>query len=494
MSKARDFADIAGAVSNGKIASTDVNVSFENINDTGTEGTKVATGTTGQRGSTTGQWRYNTTTGYFEGRGASTFSTLEPTPTVGSVDVSEVDSQAGGNVTIVVTGSNFSSGGTITFLGNAGANFDASTTTYNSVTQVTAVAPKSSFLNAQEPYKVKFTSASGVAGTSGSGLISVDTSPTWSTTSGQIGGTIYEDETFSTTVSATDADGDTITYSLQSGSLPAGSSLNSSTGVINSTNLTAISSDTTSSFTLRATANSKTVDRAFNIVVKDSGIMGSAEAYFDPMNSKSWSGSGTTLTNIGTNSSGNTTNLSLNNQSVATAGGITYIDYNHGNTSNIPTFTLGGINGNWQNYTIAFFGKVLTNSVDGVMFHYGNFTTGQAIGANYSTNNNTMNHYNYSNDYTTPGLVLNTWQFYVLRKVSGNKQVWINNDEKTATSSTQNSTSLPSNATTYYGSRGGSSPYDNGSTDMGMLACWTTAISNTDIATIWNRFKGDYGL
>ena len=478
MTKARDIADFK----------------FENIVDTGTEGTKVASGTTAQRGSTTGQWRYNTTTGYFEGRGASTFSTLEPTPTVGSVDVSEVDSQAGGNVTIVVTGSNFSSGGTITFLGNAGANFDASTTTYNSETQVTAVAPKSSFLNAQEPYKVKFTSASGVAGASGSGLISVDTSPTWSTTSGQIGGTIYEDEIFSTTVSATDADGDTVSYSIQSGSLPSGSSLNTTTGVISSSNLGAVSSDTTSNFTLRATAGSKTVDRAFNIVIKDSGIMGSAEAYFDPMNTKSWSGSGTTLTNLGTNSSGNTTNLSLNNQSVATAGGITYIDYNHGNTSNIPSFTLGGISGNHQNYTLAFFGKVLTNSVDGVMFHYGNFTTGQAIGANYSTNNNTMNHYNYSNDYTTPGLVLNTWQFYVLRKVSGNKQVWINNDEKTATSSTQNSTSLPSNGTAYYGSRGGSSPYDNGSTDMGMLAFWTTAISNTDIATIWNRFKGDYGL
>jgi len=42
MTKARDLADIAGAVSNGKIASDDVNVSFENISDTGTEGTKVA--------------------------------------------------------------------------------------------------------------------------------------------------------------------------------------------------------------------------------------------------------------------------------------------------------------------------------------------------------------------------------------------------------------------------------------------------------------------
>ena len=60
---------------------------FNNISDEGTEGTKVATGTTAQRGSTTGQWRYNTTTGFFEGRNASTFSTLEPTPTVISSNV-----------------------------------------------------------------------------------------------------------------------------------------------------------------------------------------------------------------------------------------------------------------------------------------------------------------------------------------------------------------------------------------------------------------------
>ena len=83
-------------------------VSFENINDTGTEGTKVASGTTAQRCATTGQWRYNTTTGYFEGRNAAgNFSTLEPTPTITGVDVTEVDSQAGGNQTIVVTGTNF---------------------------------------------------------------------------------------------------------------------------------------------------------------------------------------------------------------------------------------------------------------------------------------------------------------------------------------------------------------------------------------------------
>ena len=106
-----------------------------NIVDAGTEGTRVATGTTAQRGSTTGQWRYNTTTGYFEGRNnAGAFSTLEPTPTITSVDDTEVDSGAGGNQTIVVTGTNFSAGGTISFVGSS-AEFNAATTTYNSTTQ-----------------------------------------------------------------------------------------------------------------------------------------------------------------------------------------------------------------------------------------------------------------------------------------------------------------------------------------------------------------------
>ena len=91
MTKARDIADFK----------------FENIVDTGNEGTKIASGTTGQRGSTTGQWRFNSTTGFFEGKGATDFLTLEPTPTVTSVDVTEVESGAGGNQTFVITGTNF---------------------------------------------------------------------------------------------------------------------------------------------------------------------------------------------------------------------------------------------------------------------------------------------------------------------------------------------------------------------------------------------------
>ena len=252
MTKARDIADFK----------------FENIVDTGTEGTKVASGTTAQRGSTTGQWRYNTTTGFFEGRNATgSFSTLEPIPTVTSVDVTEVDSQAGGNQTVVVTGTNFSSGGTIAFVGST-AEFNASTTTLNSATQVTAVAPKASFLNAQEPYKVRFTSSSGLTGTTATGVINVDTAPSWNTSAGTVA-TISDQATGThATLSATDADGDTITYSETGGTniTGAGLSLNSSTGVI-SGDPTDVNSSTTVSFTGRATAGSKTADRSFNIII-----------------------------------------------------------------------------------------------------------------------------------------------------------------------------------------------------------------------------------
>jgi len=263
MTKARSIANLL-STANGKIAGTNLDVSFENISDTGTEGTKVASGTTAQRGSTTGQWRYNSTTNFFEGRNNNgDFQSLEPSPTVTSVDVTEVDSQAGGNQTIVVSGTNFSSGGTIAFVGSS-AEFNATTTTFNNVTQVTAVAPKASFLNAQEPYKVKFTSATGLSETSVTGLINVDTSPTWTTNAGSLGSIVQTATGNHFTVSASDTDGDTIAYSLQSGSL-AGLSLNSSTGVI-SGDPTDVSNDTTNNFTLRATANTKTVDRAFSYI------------------------------------------------------------------------------------------------------------------------------------------------------------------------------------------------------------------------------------
>jgi hypothetical protein len=142
----------------------DLGTGFVNISDTGTEGTKVATGTTAQRGSTAGQLRFNTTTGLAEYYTGTAFKSIDSTTnSFKSLDVTEVDSQAGGNQTIVITGSGFNSGATVTFVGNSGTDFNASTVTVDSDTQITAVAPKSSFLNAQEPYGVRVTNVSGLS-------------------------------------------------------------------------------------------------------------------------------------------------------------------------------------------------------------------------------------------------------------------------------------------------------------------------------------------
>jgi hypothetical protein len=147
--------------------------------------------------------------------------------------------------------------------------------TVDSVSQITAVAPKASFLNAQEPYGVKVENTSGLSATLAS-QINVDTSPSWQTASGNLG-SVEEGASANFTVSATDPDGDTVSYSETTSVLSgAGFSLNSSTGAITGT-ASAVTGDTTDTFTLRATANSKTADRQFNIIRTELLLDGSTQ-------------------------------------------------------------------------------------------------------------------------------------------------------------------------------------------------------------------------
>src|SRR6056300_36516 len=237
-----------------------------NIVDAGTEGTRVATGTTAQRGSTTGQYRYNTTTGYFEGYNGTSFVALAPTPTISSVSPDNVESAGGGTVDFTIQGSNFDTGTTVTFTANDGTTFNADSVTLNSSIELVATATESNFSNALEPYDVTITANSGLQATK-EDAINIDNTPTWSTASGTLA-TINDNATGThTTVSATDVDGDTIVYSETTSVLSgAGLTLNSSSGAI-SGDPTDVDASTTNTFTLRATANSKTADRSFNIIV-----------------------------------------------------------------------------------------------------------------------------------------------------------------------------------------------------------------------------------
>ena len=131
---------------------------------------------------------------------------------------------------------------------------------------------RNSFVNAQEPYDVQVTNTSGLSSVLAD-QVNVDSNPTWNTSAGTIA-TIREDATGThATLSASDAEGDTITYSISSGSLPGGLSLNSSTGAITG-DPTDVSASTTSTFNARATANSKTADRTFAIVVNPTNYFG----------------------------------------------------------------------------------------------------------------------------------------------------------------------------------------------------------------------------
>ncbi len=318
----------------------DLGTGFVNISDSGTEGTKVASGTTAQRGSTAGQFRYNTTTGKFEGRGASDFIALEPTPTVSGVDVTEVDSSAGGTQTFVISGTNFSSGGTITFVGSDGTEVTANSTTFNSTTQVTAVEDKATFVNAKEPWKIKFTSSGGNSGQS-TGLIYQDQNPSWSTAAGNLGSFLENSSVGTIQLTATDPDSDTINYSIQSGTLPTGLGLNASTGAITGTT-PSVSGDTTSSFTIRATANSKTVDRSFNIITKNVNV---DQLLFDATNIDSGS-----LTDVYTsNTDGASVGLKFNNGNAISVNTAVQLSRINGVTDGTGTLANGAMLPNHSN-------------------------------------------------------------------------------------------------------------------------------------------------
>ena len=292
-----------------------------NFSDSGTEGTKVASGTTAQRGSTTGQFRYNTTTNKFEGRNnTGSFVTLEVTPTVSSVDVTEVESAAGGNQTFVITGTNFSSGDIASFIGSDASTFNASSTTVDSSTQITAVAPKNSFANSKEPYDIKITSSGGLSGVL-ENQINVDNAPTFTTSAGSLGNIAIDETGNHFTIAATDPEGDSVTFSLQSGSLPTGTSI-SSAGVISGT---VGGSASTYSFTIRATAGSKTADRAFTFITTNNPIVQTNLNY--DWRAADYSGSAGTIssgTNVGSCFGSRVNNSVFSGNTVTSYGNITY--------------------------------------------------------------------------------------------------------------------------------------------------------------------------
>ena len=238
----------------------------KNIVHGGVEAMIVPKGTTAERpgAPVEGELRYNTDLGFLEQYNAAGWAGIDAPPTVSSVSGTineDTDS------VITVNGSNFKSGSSVVIQGSAVSGTDRTlSTTFINSGQLTANTNAASvnYVGGQQ-FNIKVINPSGLSAVLEPGGV-VDRDPVWSTASGVIATVPDGARTgFSTQVVANDPDGEGVTYSLLSGSLPTGCSLNTSNGTI-SGNISAVG-PAQFNFTIRASANGQSEDRAFRIDV-----------------------------------------------------------------------------------------------------------------------------------------------------------------------------------------------------------------------------------
>lgn len=208
----------------------------------------------------TGQPYFNGETARLElyTSGGSWENIVQEVPGVSSISGSYLESQSSNTITIY--GTNFVSGAVAYAIGTNAIQVAATSTTFNSLVQLTAIF--SGLSPEHEPYDIKVQNPSNLFGLLPDALY-INNSPVWTTLAGSLG-SFNEQVSVSVSAIATDSDS-TITYSLANGSsLPSGITLNSSTGLISGT-LPDINSDTTYTFTINASDGSNTIPRTFSI-------------------------------------------------------------------------------------------------------------------------------------------------------------------------------------------------------------------------------------
>ena len=222
----------------------------------------------------TGDFRYNTTTGkveFYNGTGWENIGTSQPL--INNISPSSFSGAAGTSITLV--GQNFVSGANVHFVSSVnGSSTAAGSVAFVNSGIMTATTPL--LTTAGEPYGVKVTNPDG-GQTLLEAALDAGSSPTWTTSAGSIGSGIQKNTTLSgIAVTATDPDGQAITYSeltsvlTSNADTPAttmGLTLNSSTGAITGT-APNVSSDTTYNFTIRASDGINTTDRNFSLGIQ----------------------------------------------------------------------------------------------------------------------------------------------------------------------------------------------------------------------------------
>jgi len=159
---------------------------------------------------------------------------------------------------ITITGTNYVNTPYVDAINSTGAITSADSVSFTSATTLVT----NFTLPVDGTYFIRVENPDGNAVRSSTAILTVSDAPAWQTAAGSLG-TVDAGGTINFTVNATNA----TAYAVQSGSLPGGASLNTSTGAITGTESGA-SATTTYNFTIRATdAQAQTADRAFSIAV-----------------------------------------------------------------------------------------------------------------------------------------------------------------------------------------------------------------------------------
>jgi len=179
----------------------------------------------------------------------------ETKPTISSISPTVIENT---QTSITITGTNFVNGANVEAVATNGAIVQADTVTFNSATSISAAFT----ISTDGTYFLRIENPDGNAVRSSTALLTVSDAPAWTTSAGSLGSNAAG-SAVSYTVAATGA----TSFAIQSGALPGGVSLDTSTGVISGTESGA-TAETTYNFTIRATdAEAQTADRAFSITI-----------------------------------------------------------------------------------------------------------------------------------------------------------------------------------------------------------------------------------
>ena len=182
----------------------------------------------------------------------------ETKPTISSISPTVIENT---QTAVTITGTNFISVPIVEAINSTGAITQADSVSFTSATTIVATFT----LPVDGTYFLRIENNDGNAVRSSTALLTVSDAPAWTTAAGSLGSFSGGSSIGTITLTATNSTGMT----LQSGSLPGGITLTSGAGSSTLTGTeSGATSDTTYSFTIRATdAEGQTADRAFTITI-----------------------------------------------------------------------------------------------------------------------------------------------------------------------------------------------------------------------------------